>query len=241
MSSWPKWILLLFLCLSKAFAFESVRLTELSPGKKSFVLNVGVLDGAKVGDFVIINRKEGDFSLPKYNAVAKAEAIKVSDRSSFWMVLKVLDSKLLIEGEEFVMSRMPVGLGQSNVKEKFKVGKEKDSLAQLEHEYISRQVLPSAKDSTLGRKEIIRKREWSKVGPEELEILATEIEEKSLEEVQKETDREVFPPMLKGAQMQSISSNLGVGNSTLRQKMMRQPGGRGLFIITCKRSGKPLT
>jgi len=62
------------------------KILEMSASRQSFLLDLGNLEGVKVGDYAVIYVQEGDFEHPRPVKKAIVEAIKSMDKISYWIV-----------------------------------------------------------------------------------------------------------------------------------------------------------
>ena len=75
-----------FLWTLSTLAFETVRILEATSTGRALILDRGIFEGIRENDFALFYKKKfrpGHF--PSYHPILKAEAIKVGDKSSFWL------------------------------------------------------------------------------------------------------------------------------------------------------------
>jgi hypothetical protein len=94
MNMFVKFILLVLIYSSSLWAQKNrsidasweAKILEMSASKQSFLLDLGSLDGIKVGDYAIIYTVEGDFEHPHPVKKGLIEAIKSMGKISYWIV-----------------------------------------------------------------------------------------------------------------------------------------------------------
>ncbi len=79
-----------------SFAFEQIKILEISSSGKSIILDRGEIEGTKVGDIARLIIQSGEMNRPNLENLSYAEAVKVNSNYSFWKLLKntkILKSK----------------------------------------------------------------------------------------------------------------------------------------------------
>lgn len=87
--------IIIFISLT-SFAFEKIKLLEISSSGKSIILDRGAIEGTKVGDIARLIIQSGSMTRPNLENLSYAEAVKVNSNYSFWKLLrnsKIIKSK----------------------------------------------------------------------------------------------------------------------------------------------------
>ena len=159
-------------------AFETVRVMAYLDKSKTLVLNRGVFEGVREGDFALLYyREEGN------EPVAKIEAIETGDKSSKWIAIESKRPELLGEGKIFTMTKVPT-LGvfpQTKGMKVIKSSKAK-ALFKNEGEYHEISVLPPTAPFKKRGQRKVNKAQWAEVikGPPkvyQVEDTETELEQ----------------------------------------------------------------
>ena len=166
------------------------------------ILDRGVFEGIRNGDFAILYKREARESLPgEYKLVAEIEAIKVGDKSSHWVIINDSGMKSVREGEIYAMAKMSNRGRRSYVHNVVLVNPEerKKALFRAKEEYASlpvtvKEVFSPTKERT------IRQGQWVQVEREPVEVygIAENVRmPASVAEMDKEEERKEFKDMVK--------------------------------------------
>ena len=138
-----------------SFALNEARLLNMSTSGQTVVLNLGMLDGIKEGDYGVIAKQIRDLNDRNLRIVpaAKARNIKANAESSIWMLYHIYDYELLVKNDKYIVLSESVMLNgrrdkrvsrRTIVTEKNKttsqtlhaLGGDKDRLSKLKNKYI---------------------------------------------------------------------------------------------------------
>jgi hypothetical protein len=173
--------LLLLNAAVPAFALSEARLLSQSTSGQTALFNLGIHDGVKEGDFAVIIKEIRRLDTPDLRIipVAKAKNIKLGTTSSVWILYKVYDAELLVNGQAYLLltqSQMLNGRRDSRfgrisvVTEADKAAlqarsvlqEDKDRLAKLKQTYPEVQTLHEREKRQDGDGEIIDVEGWKK-------------------------------------------------------------------------------
>ncbi|MBT6326060.1 MAG: hypothetical protein HOJ35_08820, partial [Bdellovibrionales bacterium] len=70
-----------------SFAFEKIKVLEVSSTGNSIILDRGEIEGTKVGDIARLIIQSGTNNRPNLENLSYAEAVKVNSNYSFWKLL----------------------------------------------------------------------------------------------------------------------------------------------------------
>jgi hypothetical protein len=97
--------LLLLIAAVPAFGLSGARLLGLSSSGQTALFNLGIHDQVKEGDFAVIVKEIRRLDTPDLRVVpvAKAKNIKLGTTSSVWILYKVYDAELLVNGQAYLL------------------------------------------------------------------------------------------------------------------------------------------
>ena len=105
-------ISIFILNMNVLWAMDSMRVLRISTSGNTIILNRGHLEGIKHGDKGRLVHQEG-LDKPKLSYVAEAEAIKVYDKYSFWILSNIDNGQLVVEGQKLLFARIEDVMKQS--------------------------------------------------------------------------------------------------------------------------------
>lgn len=93
------------LAVVPAFAMSEARLLGQSSSGQTALLNLGIHDGVKEGDFAVIVKevRSLDNRDLRIVPVAKAKNVKLGTQNSVWILYKIYDSELLVKGQAYLI------------------------------------------------------------------------------------------------------------------------------------------
>jgi hypothetical protein len=91
-------VTMLLFQVSPLFAVDSTKILEVSETGETLVLDVGDLEGPRIGDVAEFAVQTGEYDFPKITKVAQAEAVKVFPNYSIWAVKKIAKGESLTRG-----------------------------------------------------------------------------------------------------------------------------------------------
>jgi len=97
--------LVLLLVTVNAMALTGARLIGQSTSGQTAVFNLGMHDGVRDGDFAVIVREVRNPKIRDMRLVpiAHARNVKISSTHSVWILYKILDPKLLVKGQSYLI------------------------------------------------------------------------------------------------------------------------------------------
>lgn len=89
----------------KSFALDEARLLKQSKSGQTALFNMGSHDGVAEGDYAVIAKeiRAQDFQGLRVVPVARARNVKMNTDSSVWILFKIHDPELLVEGDKFLI------------------------------------------------------------------------------------------------------------------------------------------
>ena len=97
--------LLTFWLGNQVWAFELVKVLEVSTSGRSLVIDRGYLEGVQLGEFARFIVQKGDLENPNLSNVALGEAVQVHDGQSSWFLHEIDNASVIKAGEKMLYAR----------------------------------------------------------------------------------------------------------------------------------------
>ncbi len=98
-------LFLILMLTTSVWAFELVKILEVSHSGRSLVIDRGYLEGVQVGEFARFIVQQGDLENPNLSNVALGEAIQVNDAQSIWLLHEIDNASKIKAGESMLYAR----------------------------------------------------------------------------------------------------------------------------------------
>ncbi len=103
-----RWIfikLLMLVAIESAWGLSGARLLYQSSSGHTVAFNLGLFDGVKEGDFAVIVKEIRDLQARDLRLVpvARAKNIKLNTQNSIWILYKIFDPELLVNGQSYLI------------------------------------------------------------------------------------------------------------------------------------------
>ncbi|MBI2520299.1 MAG: hypothetical protein HYV97_07770 [Bdellovibrio sp.] len=89
----------------QVWAFELVKVLEVSTSGRSLVVDRGYLEGVQLGEFARFIVQKGELENPNLSNVALGEAVQVQDNQSIWFLHEIDNASVIKVGEQMLYAR----------------------------------------------------------------------------------------------------------------------------------------